>query len=186
MDAIALLMDEHRLILRVLDALDAFAGQMNAGGEDRAELGRFATFVREFADARHHGKEEDILFAAMIESGFPRDGGPIAVMLLDHEEGRNHLARLRGLAEQVAPWSEADRRTLANAATGYTSLLRAHIQKEDGVLYPLAKRHLAGAAMNRVDERCAAFEERRPDAFGPEALRALAEELISRHTPASR
>ncbi|MBK9032944.1 MAG: tetratricopeptide repeat protein [Myxococcales bacterium] len=33
---------------------------------------------------RHHGKEEDLLFEAMVEHGFSREQGPLAVMLHEH------------------------------------------------------------------------------------------------------
>ena len=45
MDAIDLLMQEHQLILRALDALDAFTVEMDGGVDDRAELGRFVRFI---------------------------------------------------------------------------------------------------------------------------------------------
>jgi hemerythrin-like domain-containing protein len=184
MSAIALLMEEHRLILRVLDALDAFADRNAAAtGQDaeKAELARFARFVAEFADARHHGKEEDILFEAMIQAGFPSQGGPIAVMLMEHREGRGHLARLRGLAERSGTWSDGDRATLADAAHGYATLLRHHIQKEDGVLYPMAEQHLGEDEMARVDERCRVFQEKNVKAGVPDPLWALGEELVARY-----
>ena len=110
MDAIELLMQEHQLILRSLDALDAFTVDMARGGDDRDELSRFVRFIREFADARHHGKEEDILFEAMVAAGFPREGGPIAVMLMDHEAGRAHVGVMAATAEQAEPWTAQDSR----------------------------------------------------------------------------
>jgi hemerythrin-like domain-containing protein len=176
--AIARLMDEHQLILGVLEALDAFADAHRGGGEDRPTLARFARFVAEFADARHHGKEEDLLFTAMVDAGLPRDAGPIAVMLMEHGEGRAHLGRLRGLVEGTRPWDDADRATLWDAAHGYTDLLRGHIQKEDEVLYPMAAARLTADAMARLDAACAAFDEAK--ATSGVALRALGDELIAR------
>ncbi|HEX9290217.1 MAG TPA: hemerythrin domain-containing protein, partial [Anaeromyxobacteraceae bacterium] len=113
MDAIETLMTEHRLIERACDALAAFADEVRRKStDDKEELGRFVTFIREFADACHHGKEEDILFAAMVEAGFPRHGGPIAVMLMEHDQGRAHVRVLADLAAQAAPWSVEDRQRL--------------------------------------------------------------------------
>ena len=74
MEAIETLMAEHQQILGAIGALEVYAGEVRRGGGDAAELGRFVTFIREFADAHHHAKEEDMLFAAMVEAGFPRDG----------------------------------------------------------------------------------------------------------------
>ncbi len=183
MDAIETLMNEHRTIERVLDALVGFAEDaVRRGATDQDELGRFATFVREFADAWHHGKEEDILFAAMVDAGFPRNGGPIAVMLHEHDQGRALVAILKARAEQPAPWTDADRREIVEVARGYSALLHAHIHKEDAVLYPMAEQHLAPEVMDRVAEDCERYEAERLG--NHERLHALAEDLVARHAPA--
>ncbi len=183
MDAIETLMNEHRTIELVLDALVGFAEDaIRRGATDREELGRFVTFVREFADACHHAKEEDILFAAMVDAGFPRNGGPIAVMLHEHDQGRALVGMLKARAEQPAPWSDADRQEIAELARAYSAMLHAHIHKEDAVLYPMAEQHLAPEAMERVSGGCARYEAER--AANHERLHALAEELVARHAPA--
>ena len=52
-------------------------------------------FIATFADHNHHGKEEDILFPAMEKAGFPRDGGPVGVMLMEHTQGREYVGAMR-------------------------------------------------------------------------------------------
>jgi hemerythrin-like domain-containing protein len=184
MDAIDLLMEEHQLILRALDALEAFVAKEARGGDDRAEMGRFVRFIREFADARHHGKEEDILFVAMVAAGFPRDGGPIAVMLMDHEAGRAHVAVMAEKAAQAVPWTAEDRAAAVAAARSYAELLRGHIFKEDRILYPMARQRLHEEALRRVDRDCATFEEKQV-ASGGDSLKGLAGELVARHAGGS-
>jgi hemerythrin-like domain-containing protein len=185
MDAIETLMNEHRLIEQTLDALVGFGDEVERrGGTEKAELGRFVTFFREFADGCHHGKEEDILFAAMVESGFPRDGGPIAVMLHDHERGRELVRALRAKAEASAPWTDADRREVGEAARAFSALLRAHIHKEDAILYPMAEQHLPPETMQSVSEACDRYEEAPERSGKHEQLHALAEELIRAHAAA--
>ncbi|HSN16504.1 MAG TPA: hemerythrin domain-containing protein, partial [Anaeromyxobacteraceae bacterium] len=182
MDAIETLMAEHRSIERVLDALVLFSEEvLRAEATDKEELSRFATFIREFADRCHHGKEEAILFEAMVEHGFPRDGGPIAVMLGEHERGRALVARLRARAEQPGPWGQADRQEIADVAREYAELLRGHIHKEDAVLYPLAERHLPPGALREVGEACDRFEAEQIGPGEHERLHALAGELVERH-----
>jgi hemerythrin-like domain-containing protein len=168
MNAIPQLMEDHQLILRALDALDAFVAKPPRGEEDKAELGRFVRFIREF------------LFVAMVAAGFPRDGGPIAVMLMDHEAGRAHVSVMAGKAGQAGPWTPQDRATAYAAASGYADLLRGHIAKEDEILYPMAQHRLHEEAMRRVDQECAAFEQKQI-AAGGDALKELARELVARH-----
>jgi hemerythrin-like domain-containing protein len=187
MDAIETLMHEHRLIESVCDALVAFAGEVQRrGATDKEELAGFVTFLRDFADGCHHGKEEDVLFAAMVESGFPRDGGPIAVMLHEHTQGRALIRAMKQKSEQPGAWSDEDRRVVAQAAEGYSALLHAHIHKEDAILYPMAEQHLAPEVMTRVGADCARFEAERTGSGEHERLHALAEGLVARHATAPR
>jgi hemerythrin-like domain-containing protein len=184
MEAIDTLMSEHRLIERVAAALVSFADEACRGGSDgRGELEGFVTFIREFADARHHCKEEKILFAAMVEAGFPQDGGPIAVMLMEHDQGRSHARALADLAARPAPWTAADRDALAGAARAYADLLCAHIQKEDQILYPMAEQRLTQSLLSRVDADCAAFQAREIESGEYDRLRRLGEDLVARHAP---
>ena len=61
-----LLMQEHKLILRALDVLDAVADSMESTGTaDQADVDKVLNFLRWFADAHHQAKEETILFPAL-------------------------------------------------------------------------------------------------------------------------
>jgi hemerythrin-like domain-containing protein len=51
-------------------------------------------FIQVFADKCHHGKEENLLFRSMVKAGLPKEGGPIAVMLSEHEMGRNFVRKM--------------------------------------------------------------------------------------------
>ena len=184
MDAIETLMQEHRTIEKVLDALVAFAGEVQRkGATAREELGQFVGFLQRFADQAHHHKEEEILFRAMADHGFPTQGGPIAVMLAEHARGRAYIGVLAEAAAGAAAWTDADRRTVAEAAAGYAALLRSHIHKEDAILYPMAEQHLPPESMEEVNERCAAFDAE-PATTAIHARYGLAARaLVTRHAP---
>jgi hemerythrin-like domain-containing protein len=157
--AIATLMAEHRTIERALDRLEALATACGADRDDaRAELATLAAFFAEFADHHHHGKEEAVLFELMVEAGLPRDVGPIACMLEEHASGRALVRRLRALGAGEGPLGARDQGELAEVGASFCELLRAHIQKEDRVLYPMALRALDAAALAELDARCAAME----------------------------
>jgi len=181
MEAIETMMSEHRLILRALAALEAFAEVVRLGGGDQAELGRFVTFLREYADAFHHAKEEGVLFEAMVEAGFPRQSGPVGVMLLEHDAGRRHVVVLAGLAGLAGPWGEAERVRLVSAAQSFAGLLRAHIQKEDGILYPMAEQRLPAALADRVNQGCGARDAAQAADGTTARLEQLGLSLASRH-----
>jgi hemerythrin-like domain-containing protein len=178
-------MDEHRAIESVMDALDAYVDGGHASAP-QADLARFTTVLRDFADAFHHGKEEDILFASMVEHGFPRDGGPIGMMLHEHDEGRSHVRALAALANIATPWTADQRRTVASHARAFTSLLRAHIQKEDQILYPMALTHLPEQSIAEMTGRFDDFESRQLAEPNHPDLPALVEELTRRYGAAAR
>ena len=157
MRATEVLMNEHRVIEQVLSAVDVMADQaLQRGTLDVQSAGQAIDFIRSFADKVHHAKEEDVLFVRMEAVGFPRDDGPIGVMLRDHDVGRDFVRAMAGAVEGAARGNAAALRTFASNAHGYTELLREHIQKEDKVLYPMADQSFDE---NDQAELLAAFEE---------------------------
>ena len=186
MEPTEILMNEHRLIEKALDALEAWVAKLGPAKDsaDKAELARFVQFIRGFADDYHHGKEEDILFVAMVEHGFPREAGPIAVMLHEHDLGRNLVGVLDGLAQQATPWSDDGRAALGRTAREFASLLRQHIQKEDQVLYPMARARLPVPVQEEMARRFQTFEEQQVSNGESARLRALGDSLIVAHAGA--
>lgn len=178
------LMSEHRRIEQVLGALQTFAGRVaQEPASGRATAAQFASFFREFADKRHHGKEEDRLFQKMVQYGFPREYGPVAVMLHEHDEGRGHVKALAEIGAQSGPLSAAETESIRSHALAFAPLLMGHIQKEDNVLYPMAQQALPPAELEALNESCAAFER---EVMSPERsaqLDALADALIVSYPP---
>ena len=131
-----ILSDEHLVIERVLDALQRLtAVPVNPSLE---QWRKALEFFRHFADQCHHFKEEKVLFPALEEHGIPREGGPIGMMLTEHEEGRGHVRSMIDAVEQVAKGNGAASTTLLDHARAYVTLLREHIQKEDDILFRMA------------------------------------------------
>ncbi len=182
--AIETLMEEHRLIERVLGSLETFACEMESGGSaPRETLSGYAEFFSNFADKCHHGKEEDRLFALMAQNGFPTEHGPIGVMLADHQEGRGHVKALAALAGGSGPWSGEERIEAVRQARDYISMLRSHIIKEDNILYPMALQAIKGEQMDQLAESFEAFEHEVMGAGAHERFHALAERLVAAYPP---
>lgn len=156
MKPIDALMTEHRAIERSLDAVEAWVRRARDERRNDADtLKRFVAFVREVVDPLHHGKEETVLFATMIEHGFPREHGPIAVMLQEHERARQFMDVLSELASKPE-WSPGDWDRIAQSVEAYATLMRQHVRKEDTVLYPMAEARLPPVIMDRIER---AFEQ---------------------------
>ena len=168
-----MLRDEHEIILRVLAALEGWLNQLEAGKPVRTETLRQAVqFFRGFADGCHHHKEEELLFPKLEEGG---PFGPVSVMLEEHEEGRTLVRGMSEAGERLE--SEAGRRGVLECGRQYVALLRAHIDKENGVLFPLAERMLSADAMHMLAH---AFEDSEAERAGEhETFLALVNEIES-------
>ncbi len=146
---------EHEVILSALGILDAMLDRLGGANPPSADdLHAFLGFLKEFADKCHHGKEEGILFPALTEAGLPSQGGPVGVMLHEHVEGRELIQQM-----EKAVNGKVDAVAFAGAARGYAELLRAHIAKENDVLFPMAEQMLPADQMAQIKARFVEHEE---------------------------
>jgi hemerythrin-like domain-containing protein len=134
--ATELLSDEHRVIERVLAVVEKLT--QTPVGSAIENWKKALDFFRYFADQCHHFKEEQVLFPAMEARGIPREGGPIGMMLMEHEEGRGHVRSMLAALTLAEARNEAAKDTLLENARAYLRLLREHIQKEDDILFRIA------------------------------------------------
>ncbi len=81
-----------------------------------------------------------MLFVAMEASGVPVVGGPIGVMLAEHEQGRQYTRLMREAAEVWRAGDTSAVEAVKINGMGYVNLLRQHIQKENNILFPMADR----------------------------------------------
>jgi hemerythrin-like domain-containing protein len=176
--AIEQLKTEHRAIKRMLEVLDAVCGRLRAGEKvDPAHLSQIVEFFRGFADECHHGKEEEIFFPALEAAGIPNEGGPIGVMLYEHDKMRGHM---EGLAEAVGRYQTGDVKAGADIirhASDYAAMLRSHIEKEHHALFKMAEAHLSPEEEGELAGRFEALEAEKMGAGTHEALHALLERL---------
>lgn len=150
----SVLREEHQRILQVASALEQ---RLDVRPEplDLDTVEQCVRFFRLFADACHHGKEEDLLFPELQSRGMPRDSGPIAVMLHEHRLGREFVGAMADAMDGARKGDEVATSRLVNAGRGYIDLIRAHIMKEDHVLFDMADQMVDAPACQRL---CAAYD----------------------------
>ena len=159
-----ILSTEHRVIEVVLFSLNKIvdeANQFNKLNKESAET--TIDIIKNFADKCHHGKEENYLFAKMINKGLSSEFGPVGQMLSEHRQGREFV---KGMCESIEAASNGDTlglKIFAENALGYVQLLQAHIQKEDKILFPMADKMLNP---EEQDELLQAFHHVESDLMG--------------------
>jgi len=176
-----ILKDEHRIIEQVLDCVEVLAERCRERGDlDGDAAAQAIEFLREFADRCHHGKEEAQLFPMMESRGFPRDSGPVAVMLAEHVRGRALVVAMDRAREAAAAGEASACESFAGAAQAFVSLLREHIQKEDHCLFPMADQALTEADQFVLQQLFRRVEQEETGVEKRARLVALAGELRSR------
>jgi hemerythrin-like domain-containing protein len=145
---------EHEAVQMTLRILDKICQRIEKSGEiiDLQHLDQLLVFFKIFVDKCHHGKEEELLFPALEKVGVSREGGPIAVLVHEHQQGRDHVQAMDAALSQ---YTKGNRKAVAEflkTARGYINLLNQHIDKENGVLFPLAEKHLSQQEQKKLWE----------------------------------
>jgi len=139
MKATDILKHEHQIILLVLEGAEREAQRIQETGVVQAgKVEELLDFFQSFADRCHHHKEEKVLFVRMQERGMPADRGPVAAMLLEHDQGRGLLSAVAEALPEAAKGKAEAVASVRDNLRAYVALLRAHIAKEDTVLFPAA------------------------------------------------
>lgn len=134
------LVREHEVILRSLALLEPVAGGVadhQPGAE--GDLEWLLDFLRDYADALHHGKEEQILFPNMCHLPSVTT---VKATEDEHPTGRAAMARVRRGLEASRRQEAGAIEELRHAALALRRHLSAHINQEDHVVFPMAERHL--------------------------------------------
>lgn len=154
------LVNEHNAIQQVLNALEIICHKITSENVyDKQDLGNILEFLKTFADKCHHGKEEGLLFPALEEAGIKNESGPIGVMLSEHVMGRGFIRQM----DEALNSNPLNTAGFVDASENYINLLRAHILKENQILFPMGDRILDESKQNELLKK---FEEFEYDVIG--------------------
>lgn len=169
---------EHEGILLMLSILEKICSRAKSAESMPIEhLEGIMEFLKVFADQCHHGKEETILFPVLEAEGIPRQGGPIGVMLYDHDHGRSLLREMDESLKGIKARSSGAAASFANAANLYIEFLRQHIQKENNVLFPMAERVTPQSKQEEISQEFEKFEREKIGVGRHEAFHSLMDKL---------
>ena len=165
MNAIKELINEHEAVRMTLRILNRISEEIDKTAKipNPEHLKQLFEFFSVFLDKCHHGKEEELLFPAMEAVGISRKGGPIGVMLNEHQQGRDLVAKMKIALSQYLNGDTGAAQKLKGSANAYIDLLNIHIEKENNVLFPMAEQHLLE---NKLAELKKGFDKIETDKIG--------------------
>jgi hemerythrin-like domain-containing protein len=148
---------DHELIEKVIKAMETTT-QLLVNGKQIPEsiLLPVIDFSKNFTDVCHHSKEENALFPALEQAGMPRNMGPIAMMLIDHERSREIGKHMEVSAKEYL--DSGNSTNLVNDMKQYTEHITEHLWKENNKLFLMAEARLQYVS-EKVDRQLNNIEE---------------------------
>ena len=175
---------DHDLIEKVIKAMESTIQLLNDGKQiPESILLPVIDFSKNFTDVCHHSKEENSLFPALEQAGMPRNMGPIAMMLMDHERSREIGKEMESSAKDYI--SSGNSTKLISDMQQYVEHITEHLWKENNRLFMMAEARLQYVS-KKVDNELNEIEESKLKEIGKtrEHYEQLAETLtkdVSQH-----
>ncbi len=160
MDSISVLEKEHENISKIIDLIKKKSIEFMKSDEINVEFVKLLIeILKEYADKFHHRKEEEILFKKMQED-LGRIGEVMVVngMLVEHELARGIIFDLGQNLENYSKDKSDENliEVIGNMMT-YRRHLAKHIEKENTLIYPYAKKNLSEDRLREVDDETERF-----------------------------
>jgi hemerythrin-like domain-containing protein len=138
MDAINVLVGEHRLISRMVALMEL---ELKRAEIDRATNPAFiysaVDFFKNYADRTHHGKEESILFRALAaKSLLPEDQREMAQLGNEHRIARMEVQQLLEAAQRYDRGDLDATSHIAAHLKRLIALYPPHIEREEAHFFP--------------------------------------------------
>lgn len=162
MYSINIMVSEHDNIMKFNKVVRNACLEILQGMEPCPEdFHKMISFIRNYADKHHHGKEEHILFKEM-QQHLGNIGTNLIThgMLVEHDLGRLYTSELEAAVNEYSKSKSLDSKLdIVTNAVGYTKLLERHIDKENKLVYTYAEKNLSQDILKDVDVRVEEFEK---------------------------
>lgn len=134
------LVAEHEMIERAMAVLKQCLDNLDAAIKNPVQMMRAIDFLLEFGDKIHNRKEEELLFPLMQQRGIPVEGGPLGVMLMEHQAERELLGAMLMQAKELKNAAEGEKEEYRSKGLDYLKIRAEHIWKENDVLFKMGQR----------------------------------------------
>jgi len=151
---IDILLDEHKLVSRVIDLVERIRDKLQHEEEvPPTVFWKLVDFLYNYSDVIHHSKEEDVLFAKMQDYA---DKLPTAVkdqigVLIDqHLQALDLANEMHKAIRDYKRGSTGARKRILQAVTSYVDLMKPHFESEENDVFPTMVRVLSKADKDRT------------------------------------
>ena len=161
MNSVKVMVMEHEYILRMLNVVRKACFKVMKGEEiNYKDFNKMIEFIRQYADAHHHGKEEKFLFKEM-QTKLGKLGENLIThgMLVEHDFGRLYMNDLTDALQRVKSGDEESKLDVISNAVGYTNLLKRHIAKENDAVYNFGETKLPKEVVDEINLKTEEFEK---------------------------
>lgn len=142
---------DHNLIEKVIKSMETTIQLLESGKKiPESILVPVIDFSKNFTDVCHHTKEEKSLFPALGKAGMPTHMGPIAKMLIEHEETRKIGTKMEDSANNYFKTDDATQ--LISDMKEYVEHVTEHLWKENNRLFMMAETRLKHVSKQVDDE----------------------------------
>lgn len=167
MKSVDVLLQEHRMIARMVSIIEAVAARLSDGKEVATRvLVDVMDFSEHFTSNCHHAKEEHHLFPMLAEHGMSLDSSPIAALREQHEANHAYLREMHGALTRMRAGDPRAPESFAASARDYARLIREHLRIEDhyfqdvGSLLSADDDATLAGRMAAIDQACARIGDR--------------------------
>jgi hemerythrin-like domain-containing protein len=165
-----LLAQDHQHMLEALNILGEMAERTRLHQVvDRKDLETLIGFFKGFGDLHHQGKEEAVLFPALLLDRDQKHYRQVCGCIFEHNRERSLI---EGLQESILAHSFAE---FVYYAGRLNELMRAHIREEEKILFPIVNKILTPSDDARVFQDMAAYDKAWQQTHLSEQLDALSE-----------
>jgi len=137
---VAILMEEHKIMLQMTEKLTALSNKILRVSDMRyvnEEIHQVEHVAEDFTDAeKHYVREENVLFPIVEKHGITE---PPAIMWMEHDQIREQKKQLHKLvADLKTSGFDEFKQQLWETSKSLSNLLSNHFYKENNILFPAA------------------------------------------------
>ncbi|HBH46381.1 MAG: hypothetical protein A2445_04770 [Candidatus Jacksonbacteria bacterium RIFOXYC2_FULL_44_29] len=151
---------EHGLIKLMLRILESMNDKITNGQPVAVEdIISGVTFLKEFADKCHHGKEENLLFPIMKKDGIKKEVELIDILVAEHVQGRGYVRNMVEAIDKKEKSGKEFADVFVSNSKNYVALLDQHINKENTILFFEARQSLSESQLKELEGGFENFEK---------------------------